>query len=139
MYSKIMVPVDLEHVEALEKSIEVAANLAREYDAEVCYVGITGNVPNRVAPSPEKFAEVLDAFAREQADRHAIRTRSRAVPSVDPAVEKDDKLVAIAAEIEADLIVMASHIPNVADRMHLIGSNAAWLVRHVDISVFVVR
>lgn len=139
MYRKIMVPVDLQHVEQLEKAIQTAAQLARQHDAEVCFAGISGKVPNRVAPTPEKFAAELNMFAREQGDRLKIETSCKAKSSVDVAVEVDDKLLEVAREIGADLIVMASHIPGVADRLHLISSNAAYIVKHSDISVFVVR
>lgn len=139
MFQKIMVPVDLQHVEKLEKSIQTAAQIARQHGSEVCFVGISGKVPDRVASTPEKFAAELNMFAREQGDRLEIETSSKAKSSVDVAVEVDEKLLEVAREIEADLIVMASHIPGVADRLHLISSNAGYIVKHSDISVFVVR
>jgi nucleotide-binding universal stress UspA family protein len=42
-----------------------------------------------------------------------------------------------AADIEADLIVMASHRPEMGD--YLIGANASRVVRHAEVSVLVVR
>jgi nucleotide-binding universal stress UspA family protein len=139
MFTKIMVPVDLEHADKLDKSLRAAADLARSYDAQVCFVAVSGKVPNRVAPTPEKFAAELDMFAREQGDRLGVETASLAKSSVDPAVELDDKLLEAIDETGADLVVMASHVPGVADKLHLISSNAAWIVKHADVSVFVVR
>ena len=43
----------------------------------------------------------------------------------------------MAKEIGADLIVMGSHRPELAD--YLLGANAAKVVRHADCSVMVVR
>ena len=139
MYSKIMVPVDLGHVEKIEKSLSTAAYLARSYDAPVCYVAVTGRVPNRVAPTPEKFEVELNMFAREQADRFEIETSCKVKPSVDVPVELDDKLLEAIEETGADLVVMASHVPDVPDRLHLMSSNAAYIVKHAEVSVFVVR
>lgn len=139
MYKKIMVPVDLEHIEKIEKALDGAAELAKSYDLPVCYVAVMGRVPNRVAPSPEKFEAELNMFAREQGDKHGITTECKAVPSVDVPVELDDKLLEAIDDVGADLVVMASHIPGVADKLHLISSNAAYMVKHSEVSIFVVR
>jgi nucleotide-binding universal stress UspA family protein len=48
-----------------------------------------------------------------------------------------EKILELAAEVGADLIVMASHRPELKD--FLIGPNAARVVRHAKISVLVVR
>jgi len=139
MYKKIMVPVDLQHVEKIDKSLSTAADLARVWDATVCYVAVAGRVPNRVAPSPEKFEVEMNMFAREQGERFGIETEYRVVSSVDVPVELDDKLLGAIDEVGADLVVMASHVPDVPDKLHLMSSNAAWIVRHSEVSVFVVR
>ncbi|MEX2499430.1 MAG: universal stress protein [Wenzhouxiangellaceae bacterium] len=139
MYNKIMVPVDLEHIEKIDKALHGAAELARSYDVPVCYVAVMGRAPNKVAASPEKFEAELNMFAREQADKYGIETECKAVPSVDVPVELDDKLLEAIDDVGADLVVMASHVPGVADKLHLIGSNAAYMVKHSDASIFVVR
>jgi universal stress protein F len=60
--------------------------------------------------------------------------------SNDPGAELDERfLEALYSTTRADLVVIASHPPGAADALHLIGSHAAWLVRHADVSVFVVR
>ena len=48
-----------------------------------------------------------------------------------------EEILRLAGEIDADLIVMASHRPELKD--YLIGPNAARVVRHADMSVLVVR
>ena len=139
MFSKMMVPVDLEHIESLAKALQVAADLARCYDIEVLYVGISGMAASSAAKTPEAYAKDLDLFARQQAQQHDISTSAQALATVDVAADKDTQLLKAAEDCQADLIVMASHVPGVADRLHLIGSNAAWMVRHSEVSVFVVR
>jgi nucleotide-binding universal stress UspA family protein len=47
------------------------------------------------------------------------------------------EILAVAKEISADLIVLASHRPSLQD--YLLGANAAKVVRHADCSVLVVR
>ncbi len=46
-------------------------------------------------------------------------------------------ILSVAQEIGADAIVVASHDPSIAD--YLLGSVAAYVVRHAHCSVFVVR
>ena len=48
-----------------------------------------------------------------------------------------EEVLSKAGEIGADLIVMASHRPELQD--YLLGPNAARVVRHAPISVMVVR
>lgn len=139
MYSRIMVPVELGHADRMERTLTVSADIARAYSAHVVYVAIYGKLPNAVARTPEKFAAELDMFAREQADRFGIETSALPIASNDPAAELDDRLLGAVRQTEADLVVMGSHPPGVADVLHLIGSHAARLVRHLDISVFVIR
>ena len=57
--------------------------------------------------------------------------------SHDPAVDLDDALVKAVHETKSDLVVMATHIPNVAD--HVWPSNGGRLATHTDASVFLVR
>jgi nucleotide-binding universal stress UspA family protein len=72
----------------------------------------------------------LDMLAREFPSEIAIELRV-ASGSVARAI------LDIAAEIDADLIVLASHRPAMKD-WH-IGANASRVVRHAPCSVFVVR
>lgn len=140
MYQKIVVPVDLEQADKIDNALRAAAALSRLWSAEVVYLAVHGSAPDRVASSPEKFEVELDMFAREQAEAHDVeRYTTCVVPSVDVAVELDDKLLEAIDDLGADLVVMASHVPGVPDRLHLLSSNAAKIVRQSSVSVFVVR
>lgn len=139
MYQRILVPVDLQHVDKMGKALDTAAELARRWQAELWYVAVTGKVPNRVAKSPEAYAAELERFAGDQGRALGLEIHSRTISSVDVTVELDDTLIQAARDIDADLIVMPSHIPGVPDRLHLVSSNAAYIVRHSAMSVFVVR
>lgn len=139
MYRRIMVPIDLQHVEKMTKALSTAADLARAYGASLWFVAATGEAPSRAAATPQRFAARLAEYVAEQGARLGLEVHGRALSSVDITGELDDLLVATARDVDADLIVMASHIPGVPDRLHLISSNAAHIVRHAHCSVFVVR
>lgn len=139
MYRKILVPVDLSHAEKLTKALSTAVDIAKHYDAALCYITVTNTTPGAAAHNPKELAEKLKVFAEEQGNAHGLRTSSEVLSTPDTAVELDHKLLDAIRDTEADLIVMASHAPGVGDRLHILHSNAANIVKHSDISVFVVR
>lgn len=139
MYHKILVPVDLSHLDKIAKALNTAIDMAKHYNAELHYVTVTNSTPGTAAHNPEELAEKLQQFAEEQGRAHGIHADSKVLESVDTAVELDDKLVKAIKDIDADLVVMASHPPGLGDKLHLLRSNAAEVVKHTSISVFVVR
>lgn len=137
MFQKIMVPVDMAHRDRLRRSLDVAADLARHYDIPVAYVGVTAGVPGPVAHSPEEFRGKLDAFALEEAARHGIKAAGHMAIAHDPVTEVDDALMRAIGETGADLVVMASHVPNILD--YVWPSNGGKLAEHAKCTVMVVR
>jgi nucleotide-binding universal stress UspA family protein len=137
MYSKIVVPVDLAHADRLEKALSVAADLAKHYQAELHYIGVTSSAPGAVAHNPEEFAQKLKAFADEQSAARGVAVQADAVTSPDPVRDLDDTLRHTIDELGADLVVMASHVPGFAE--HIFSSNAGYLATHAGVSVLVVR
>ena len=137
MYATIMVPVDLAHVERLEKALTTAADLCRHYGATAVYVGVTASTPSNLARTPAEFAEKLEAFAAAQAAKHGHKAGARSVISHDPSIDLDPALLKAAEEIGADLIVIASHLPNLTD--YVWPSNGGELAAHAKASVLVVR
>lgn len=139
MYRKILVPVDLAHTDKMAKALDTAIDIAKHYNATLCYVTVTNSTPSAAAHSTEELKEKLSAFAQEQGESHGIDTDCKVLSTADTAVELDDRLLEAIRDTGADLIVMASHTPGISDRLHLIHSNGADIVKHSDISVFVVR
>ena len=72
MFTKIMIPVDLKHVDQVRKAIEVAAELAKKFSAEAHIVGVTMSSPTEIARTPEAYAEKLAAFASEASDGEIV-------------------------------------------------------------------
>jgi nucleotide-binding universal stress UspA family protein len=137
MYKKIMVPIDLAHVERLDKAINTATDLAKHYDIPICFVGVTTETPSEVAHTPKEYAEKLKAFGAGQAKTHGLDIATAAYPSHDPAIDLHEVLIQAAKENDADLIVMASHVPGLPE--HIFASNAGAVASHAGVSVFVIR
>lgn len=137
MYNKIMVPVDLAHLGALERSLKIAADMARHYDAEVCYVSVTANTPGPVARTPVEYERKLAEFADEQHKLHGQPTSARTYISHDPTADLDDFLVKAVDEVGADLVLMATHLPHRVDA--IMPSHGDRIAAHTNVSVFLVR
>lgn len=137
MYSDIMVPVSLAHLDQIGKALEVAADLARHYRAKVHYVGVTTTLPSEVAHNPAEFADKLRRFAADQGAAYGIDTQAHPLTSHDPTADLDLTLCHAEEVIDVDLVVMASHLPGFAD--HFLGSHGSYIASHSKLSVFVVR
>lgn len=137
MYRKIMVPVDLAHLPQIAKAIDTAADLARLYGASIAFVSVTAETPSAIAHNPVEFAQTLEAFARSEATRLGVETSARAYTATDPTIDIDRTLIGAVEDTGADLVVMASHKPGVAD--YFWAAHGARLATNTAISVFLVR
>lgn len=137
MFHKIIFPVDLAHPDALEKALTVAADLARRHEVPLIALGVTATTPGPVAHTPEEYATKLDAYARDATERTGVAITAHVVKAADPSIDIDNRIIAEAHDIGADLVVMASHVPGMAER--LFASRSGYLAAHADFSVFVVR
>ncbi len=137
MFKKIMTPVDLAHLKDLQRSLKCSADLAKLYGAEVVFVGVTTPTPSSLAHTPEEYAKKLDAFAEEQAGALGIKASAQMVIGHDPTTDVDDALLRATRDTGADLVVMASHMPNVLD--YIWPSNGGKIAEHAKCSVLVVR
>ncbi len=137
MYSNIMIPVDLKHVEKMDKALTVAADIAKLYGAKAHIVGVSQTVPTEIAHTPAEYSRKLAAFATEHSKALGLTFAPHPEVSHDPAVDLDDVLLRAADKLGIDLIVMASHVPGFAE--HFFASNAGYLASHAKRSVLVVR
>jgi nucleotide-binding universal stress UspA family protein len=140
MYKTILVPIDLSEPSSWDKALPVAADLTRSYGAQLHAVTVIRNLDaiwktqyslsayeTMIADAEIRLAAVLsDAVPHRLNPRSAVRHGS-----------VYGEILQFARDIGADLIVMASHRPEMKD--YLIGANAARVVRHAVCSVLVVR
>jgi universal stress protein F len=138
MYKSIIVAVALFNKGATSRALIQKANKLVDPDGSITLVHVLDEVP----------AYLSAAITREQLMQHrrAIREQLEALASVAKAKTVDidirggrpsENILDAAREGGADLIMVASHKPGMSD--YFIGSTAARVVRHSQISVLVSR
>ncbi|MFB9866468.1 universal stress protein [Vreelandella sulfidaeris] len=137
MFTNIMVPVDLAHLEALEPALDVVANMAKQYDTRITYVSVTANTPSSIARTPQEYEQKLEAFAQERHKVHGQPVSIKVYSSTDPVANIDSLLEKAIAEVNADLVMMATHLPRHLDIV--MPSHGGKLATHTDVSVFLIR
>ncbi len=137
MFNRILVPVDLAHIDRLNKAITAATDLAKFYRIPIIFAGVTADQPTAVAHTPTEYVDKLRDFGKAQSEAHGLDIDTAAYASHDPAVDLATTLIEAAQDTGADLIIMASHVPGFAD--HIFTSNAGAVAVHATVSVFVVR
>lgn len=136
-YAHIMLPIDLEHADRMEKAIETALALAVQFEAKLTFVSVTSELPGMSAHNPSEFQSKLAALAQRHGERLSKAAQSKMYVAHDPTAQIDGILLEAIKDIGADLVVMASHVPNVMNAIW--PSHGGKMASHADISVFVVR
>ena len=138
MYSRILVPVDLENADKLVKALDIAGKTAKEHDATVFYVGVVDAVPTTSATTEgSKAKALLDEFASDQAHKYGIKVSDHVALRGDLHLNIGSDVIESAKKFDCDLIIMASHVPGLKE--HILASNAGYVASHAPMSVFVVR
>lgn len=140
MFSKIMVPVDLAHLDAISRALEVAAALSKLHGAPIIYVGVFDKVPTSAARTREERVAQMRNLAQSEAQTRgfdAQNAQSLAIFSDDPGADLGAELLRAIDTLNIDLVVMGSHIPGWVE--YLLSSNAGYIAAHAPVSVFVVR
>lgn len=140
MYKHILVPVDIGHPNVSEKALAAAPQIAQTDDAVLHVLGVVAPLDSFTSTFfPKRFQEQASNAA--QRALHAFtETADLAQIQVQHIVAHGaiyDQILTIAKQVDADLIVVASHRPELGD--YLLGPNAAKVVRHAQCSVMVVR
>jgi nucleotide-binding universal stress UspA family protein len=141
VFKSVLLPVDLNDGHSWKKALPLALEMARTHGARLHVMTV---VPDFGLPMvAQQFPPGYEARLREQALEGLRALTAAEVPAgvtVDHHVAEGSiyrEILAKAKALGADLIVMASHRPELAD--YLIGPNAARVVRHATCSVLVVR
>jgi nucleotide-binding universal stress UspA family protein len=140
MFKSILVPVDIAHRSswqfALPQAIELAKmggstltvmTVVRDLKAMLEGVHLGYQLEQMVAEAGGKLVAILEPY---RADGLPIRTDVRM-----GSIARE--ILAAARSHDADLILMASHRPEMRD--YLIGPNAAHVAQHAGCSVLVLR
>lgn len=140
MFNKILVPIDIAQSDSGEAGLKAAASLATATNARLVLVNVIGDIPNLVANQlPNNHLDMMKQSAEkalhEVAAKNGLEAGSYEVQTDQGQIYH--KIIEAADKSSAELIVIASHQPDLAD--YLLGSTAAKVVRHAHCSVMVVR
>jgi nucleotide-binding universal stress UspA family protein len=141
MYKRILLPIDLDQESSWLKALPVATEYCQIFGARLFLLTVVPEFGSGLIGSffPPDFEEKAVAEAR---DRIEALARDKLSPNIKVSCHVAqgpvyEEILSSARELKADLIVMASHRPELKD--YLLGPNAARVVRHAAISVLVVR
>ena len=115
MFKHIMVPVDMAHEENMDRAAKAAADLAKLYDAKLTMVSISGGPLAGKEHSSKTEPQLVEEYAKEQAQKHDVKIGTHTLDSHDMSVEVDRKLLDGIEQMNADLVVMATHQPGWLD------------------------
>lgn len=138
MYSRILVPVDLDHVETLARALDLVSQTAKENGATVVYVNVVDAVPTTSTRTEgDRMAERLKAFVAGQAEKYGVQADDHVALRGDLHLNVGKDIIKAAEDANCDLIIMASHVPGMKE--HILSSNAGYVASHAPMSVHVVR
>ena len=139
MYSSILVAVDLDEPSSWQKSVPTALAIGKCFGAKVGLVHVVSDVLLAVEAewsglALHRILETARARLGLLADELKTDTEIEAHVATGRVFRG---ILDVAEQKRADLIVLASHRPEMKD--FLIGENAERVVRHARCSVMVVR
>ncbi len=141
MYKSILLPVDLGHDSSWKKAAPEAVALAKQHGAKIHLLTVI----------PDFGMAVVGSFFPADYAKKALQAASEQLVALGSEIIPGDllanvhvahgtayqEIISTAEKQGCDLIVMASHRPEMSD--YLLGPNAARVVRHADQSVMIVR
>ncbi len=140
MFNNILVAVDLEHDTHIDDLLRVASGIANTNGAQVQLLNVIGAAPAVVS---QFLPENYEKMASEKIEKDLAALAAKVDLAEGAAASSVrfggvyQEILAHAANIGADLIIVASHKPDVGD--YLLGTTAARIVRHASCSTLVVR
>ena len=140
MYKSILLPIDLAHESSWKKTAPIAAALADAYGAELHVMTVAPRI--RGGMVAQHFPAGFEANAAAASAQELSDLSKRILPGRDLKLHVATgrvyrSIIDTAKAQDCDLIVMASHRPELGDV--LIGPNADHVLRNTSASVFIVR
>ncbi len=140
MYKTILIALDVNHESSWVKAVPTAAALADAFGADLHVMSVAPGVRSAMAAQhfPANF-QAKSIAATEAALKAVVAATlpGRKVTQHIATGRIYRSILRQADAIEADLIVMASHRPELQDA--LIGPNADLVMRHAKASMLIVR
>ncbi len=141
MYKDVLLPIDLNHESSWRKALPVAVAVCQQSKASLHVLTVIPDFGLSMISQyfPENYQQEMKKQALD--NLHAL---TRKYVGADVTVQHIvgegtiyQVILETARDIHADLIVLASHRPELED--YLIGPNASRVVRHATCSVYVIR
>ena len=138
MYSSIVIAAALFNEGATTRAALKKAQAMLDKGGKITLVHVIDEVPGYVAASiPKEHMTARRRETEEQLEAIAAEATGVAVETVVREGQPSASILGAAQEAGADLIMIASHKPGFSD--YFIGSTAARVVRHAQVSVLVSR
>jgi nucleotide-binding universal stress UspA family protein len=138
-FKNILVAVDLGEDSSWKEALPTAVDQVQLTGGKLHIVTVVPEEPPQLAWLPKDYSTKMIAHANTQLAK-LIETQVPEQVRAQPHVRQGtvySEIVKLANELGIDLIVMASHRPELKD--YLLGPNAARVVRHADCPVLVMR
>ena len=138
-FENILVAVDRGEESSWKEVLPTAVDQAKHSGGRLHLVTVVPDEPPQLAWLPEDYTPKMIAHANTQLAQ-LIETQVPEQVIAEPHVRQGtiySEIVKLARELGIDLIVMASHRPELKD--YLLGPNAARVLRHADCPVLVIR
>lgn len=138
-FEKILIPVDLGHDSSWQEALPTAVDQAQRTGGKLHVATIVPDEPPQLAWLPDDYSTKMIAHATSKLEK-LIKAHVPEGVEVEQHVRQGSvysEIVKLAEKMDIDLIVMASHRPELKD--FLLGPNASKVVRHAACSVLVVR
>ena len=141
MFKDILLPVDLGNEDTQMKAVMTAVEMAKAFGSRLHVMTIVPDFGMSIVSAyfPPDYEEKVLEEANQRLHTFVQKVIPPGIP-VQHAVGHGtiyEEILRFAKDKEVDMIVMASHRPELQD--YLIGPNASRVVRHADCSVTVVR
>lgn len=136
MFKKLLLPVDVAHLDEGRKALEVAESITSP-DASITLLYVMEDIPNRPGFDLPPGFKKKSLKAARKAIKSITKSSDRAVKVETRIGHAYRTILKEAKALNIDLIVLASHKPGLKE--YFIGSNTSKVVSHANCSVFVVR
>jgi nucleotide-binding universal stress UspA family protein len=140
MYKTILLPIDLSEPSSWAKAMPTAKALADSFGAEMHVMTVVPDVRTSMTAQyfpPDIETTIVGEATKALAETVKAELADYKVTSHVAIGRTFREIVAAAKKLDADLIVMSSHRPELTDR--LIGATADMVQRNTTASVLIVR